>query len=74
MVGLTTLPAGWTETSLDDGDVLVTFDDVACTPVVPVDPTVVQATCTAGEVTVPTVTPRRSTGVVTYTLDPTGSV
>ena len=35
----------------------MTFADVACTPVVPADPTVTQATCTDGVVTVPTVTP-----------------
>ena len=45
----------------------VTFADVACTPVVPVDPTVTQATCTDGEVTVPTVTPGDGPAGVTYT-------
>ena len=35
----------------------VTFKDLKCTPVSPVDPTVVQATCTSGAVTEATVTP-----------------
>ena len=40
----------------DDGDVDGVFADGACTPVSPADPTVVQATCVGGVVTVPTVT------------------
>ena len=61
-----TLPTGWTETSVDDGDVLgAVRRRTSCVPVVPEAPDVVQATCTNGEVTAPTVTPK-VTGFVTY--------
>ena len=50
----------------------MTFADVACTPVAPVAPTVTQATCTDGEVTVPVVTPATAPAGVTYLLDPPG--
>ena len=42
----------------------------ACTPVAPVDPTVTQATCVNGAVTVPTVVPATGPAGVTYALDP----
>ena len=41
-------------------------------PVVPVDPTVTQATCVDGVVTVPTVVPATAPAGVTYALDPPG--
>ena len=50
------LPPGWTRTSDTLATYSVTFNDVKCTPVSPVDPTVVQATCTSGTVTEATVT------------------
>ena len=50
------MPEGWTET----GSTTATFKPVLlqaapCFPVLPTDPVVTQATCTAGEVTVPTI-------------------
>jgi hypothetical protein len=39
------LPEGWTKTGPTTATFTVVFDPVACTPVVPVDPVVVQATC-----------------------------
>ena len=51
---------------------VVTFDDVSCTPVVPVNPAVTQATCLNGEVTTPEITPPNTTGIV-YVLDPPGA-
>ena len=53
-----TLPAGWDETSDTTAEFVVTFDEVACMPVSPVEPGVVQATCANGVVTVPSVTLR----------------
>ncbi len=44
------LPDGWTRTSPTTATYTVTFDDVSCAPVAPVDPTVTQATCTNGVV------------------------
>ena len=41
-------------------------------PATPVDPTVVQATCANGVVTVPTVTPGTTPAGVTYDFDPPG--
>ncbi len=52
----------------------VTFADAACTPVVPVDPTVTQATCTNGEVTVPTVAPATESGGGHLRVGSAGSV
>jgi hypothetical protein len=65
------LPAGWTETSPTTATYTVTFADVSCTPATPLDPAVVQATCTDGEVTEPTITPTETDGV-SYVLDPEG--
>ena len=66
------LPAGWTAPSAAGGDVSgVLFGYVACTPVSPVNP-VIQATCTAGAVTVPTVVAASSPTGVTYVVDPAG--
>src|SRR6185436_1494181 len=45
--------------------------EVACVPVVPVAPDVVQATCANGVVTVPSVTPPQTAGIV-YTVVPGG--
>ncbi len=70
-VGLISCRTGWTETGSTTATYLVRFYVNSCIPVVPEAPDVVQATCTAGEVTVPTITPK-VTGFVTYTLDPTG--
>ena len=62
------LPAGWTEatptTATYDGDVR----RWACTPVVPADPEVMQATCVNGAVTVPTVTPPGRRGSSTASI------
>ena len=56
------MPAGWTITSATTATYTVTFKAVACTPVVPVDPDVVQATCANGVATVPSVTPAPTDG------------
>ena len=48
----------------------VMFDPVACTPVAPVEPTVTQATCTAGAVRPPTIELVPAAGVI-YSFDPT---
>ena len=53
------MPTGWTRTSDTTATYSVTFANVACTPVTPQNPAVVQATCTNGVVTTPTITPRR---------------
>ena len=45
---------------------------VACTPVSPVDPEVMQATCADGAVTVPTVTAASGPTGVIYSVDPAG--
>ena len=59
----------------DDGDVQpVALRPRACIPVLPVDPAVTQATCTAGEVTVPTMVLASTPAGVTYVADPAGSV
>ena len=44
---------------------------MSCTPATPLNPAVVQATCTNGAVTAPTITPQPTPGV-TYTLSPAG--
>ena len=48
------LPPGWTETSDTTATYPHTFDDVTCTPVLPVDPVVVDGSCTNGVVTAAT--------------------
>jgi hypothetical protein len=49
----------------------VTLDAASCNPATPLDPIVVQATCTNGAVTLATVQPQETAGV-DYTLDPIG--
>ena len=73
-VGLARLVAGGVDRDVDSTTATfeVTFDVVACMPVTPVDPTVMQATCTDGEVTVPTVTPASGPAGVSYALVPPG--
>ena len=66
------LPDGWTKVDSTTATYNVTFADVACTPVVPADPAVTQATCTNGVVTVPTVEPATGPTGVSYSLDPPG--
>ena len=65
------LPDGWSRQSNTRATFELTFDDVSCTPVAPADPTVTQATCANGAVTVPEITLLETTGVV-YVLDPAG--
>ena len=65
------LPAGWTEVNPTTATFQVTLTAPSCTPATPVAPTVVQATCTNGAVTPPTITPGPTPGV-TYTLAPAG--
>ncbi len=65
------LPAGWTETSDTQATFTVEFDAVECMPVSPVAPTVTQATCTAGVVTVPTIVLGTTTGII-YEVAPPG--
>ena len=50
----------------------VLFADAACNPVSPANPTVVQATCVNGVVTVPTVTAGSGPAGVSYRLAPAG--
>ncbi len=58
---------------LDDGDVQpVRLRAAPCFPVLPTDPMVTQATCTAGEVTVPTIELASTPAGVTYVADPAG--
>jgi large repetitive protein len=63
------LPPGWARTSPTTATFEVRFDEVSCTPVAPVAPTVVQATCANGEVTAPEIAPPNTTGIV-YVVDP----
>ena len=63
------LPTGWTETSTTTATYTVMFKAVSCTPVMPADPVVTLATCTAGEVTAPSVTVGPTTGI-TYVVAP----
>ncbi len=65
------LPEGWTETSDTQATFTVEFDAVECMPVSPVAPTVTQATCTAGVVTVPTIVLGTTTGII-YEVAPPG--
>ena len=65
------LPDGWIRTGDTTATYTFTFDDVSCTPVAPVAPTVVAATCVAGDLTPPTVTLAVTPGV-TYVADPPG--
>ncbi len=65
--------AGVDRDELDDGDVPAGGVAAAsCLPVLPTDPTVTQATCTAGEVTVPTIELASDPTGVTYVADPAG--
>ncbi|MCF4122461.1 hypothetical protein L1785_15895, partial [Antribacter sp. KLBMP9083] len=66
-----TLPAGWVEVSPTVATFSVTFDDVECKEVVPVNPTVTQAVCVAGQLTPPTLTLATTEGI-TYTVSPAG--
>ncbi|MCF4123253.1 hypothetical protein L1785_19985, partial [Antribacter sp. KLBMP9083] len=67
-----TLPAGWVEVSPTVATFSVTFDDVECKEVVPVNPTVTQAACPAGELIAPTLTLPANTEAITYTVAPAG--
>ncbi len=67
----TALPDGWERTSDTVATTTVTFDDVSCTPVSPVAPIVVAATCVAGDLMPPTVTLAVTPGI-TYVADPPG--
>ena len=55
---------------VDDGDLHGAVPAVACTPVVPVAPTVTQASCVNGVVTVPTVVLATEPLGVRYAVDP----
>ncbi len=65
---VTPLPTGWTAVGAN-AQFTVTLAAASCTTATPVNPVVVQATCSNGIVTVPTVTPATTTGI-TYTLSP----
>ena len=73
-VWVSPLPDGWLpgDPAATKATYTVTLDPAPCMPVVPMDPTVAQATCTNGVVTVPTVMPAPSPTGVTYALDPPG--
>ena len=63
------MPDGWKKVSPTIATYEVTFAPVTCTPATPIDPTVTQATCTGGRVTVPSIEVPEVTGV-TFTTDP----
>ena len=65
------LPPGWTETSDTTATLTHTFDDVTCTPVLPVDPTVVEGLCANGVATASSVQLEATPGLV-YSVDPPG--
>jgi large repetitive protein len=65
------LPEGWTEASDTTATYTHTFDDVTCTPVLPVDPAVVEGSCANGELTASSVQVEATPGLV-YSLDPPG--
>ena len=65
------LPAGWTETSDTTATYTHTFDDVTCTPVLPVDPAVVEGSCANGVATASSVQFEATPGLV-YSVDPPG--
>ena len=63
---------GWTETGSTTATYPVKFIWTACVPQTPLYPVTTEATCTAGEVTVPTVVLPTGPAGVTYTVDPAG--
>jgi hypothetical protein len=63
------LPDGWERVSETAATFVVTFEDVPCTPVAPVAPTVTQATCADGAVFAPSIALPTTAGV-SYELDP----
>ena len=65
------LPPGWTETSDTTATYTHTFDDVTCTPVLPVDPAVVEGSCANGVATPSSVQFEATPGLV-YSVDPPG--
>ena len=65
------LPAGWTATSDTTATYTHTFDDVTCTPVLPVDPAVVEGSCANGVVTASSVQFEATPGLV-YSVEPPG--
>ena len=65
------LPEGWTETSDTTATYTHTFDDVTCTPVLPVDPAVVEGTCANGVLTASSVQFEATPGLV-YSVEPPG--
>ena len=67
-----TLPTGWTRQTATTATYQVTFANTACTPVLPLQPVVTQATCANGAVTTPTVVLVVTPGV-TYELSPSGA-
>ena len=68
-----TMPPGWTETNSTTATYKpVLLQAAPCFPVLPTDPVVTQATCTAGEVTVPTIELASTPAGVTYVADPAG--
>ncbi len=66
------LPDGWTETSDTTATFTVSLPAVACVPVQPVAPTVTQASCVNGVVTVPTVVLATTPQGVSYVAAPQG--
>ncbi len=65
------LPPGWTATSATTATYTHTFDDVTCTPVLPVDPAVVEGTCANGVLTASSVQLEATPGLV-YAVEPPG--
>ncbi|MGN6031112.1 MAG: hypothetical protein ACTHQE_05550 [Thermomicrobiales bacterium] len=66
-----TMPEGWTRVDATTATYTVELDDVACTPVSPVDPAVTNVACIGGTLTEPSVIPASTDGI-TYTM--TGDV
>ena len=62
-------PAGWTEVNLTTARFTVSLVGASCTSVTPAAPTVVQAVCVDGALTVPTLTLPTTTGIA-YTAVP----
>ncbi len=67
-----TLPTGWVKQSNLVATYAVTFATITCTPVVPINPTVTQATCANGVVTTPTIVKASGPTGVLYFLNPGG--
>src|SRR5690606_9536911 len=62
------LPEGWEKVDAATATYPINFQDIQCTPAVPVAPVTTDGTCLAGVYPAPTVTPAETEGI-TYTVD-----